>query len=373
MQGTTESESITVPAPQGNSVELDRPGAIDCDVHPSLPSMQTLLPYLDDYWREQVVTRGIDGLDMNFFPHSVPANCRPDWRIEGAKPGSRLRHLQDDLLDPFELKYAICNCLAGVHAAVNAEMAAAFSSALNEWIAQQWLDQDARLRASVIVAPHAPERAAEEIEKRASDRRFVQVLCFAMGEVPLGRRVHWPIYEAAERNEMPIAIHSGSTFRHPLSWNGSPSYYMEDQFLQSHGAAAQVLSMFAGGVFRKFPRLKVVLVETGFTWLPEFMWGAVRIWRAMRLEIPWVDRSPIEILRERVRVTLQPSDAPPRPDQLRKIFEMLGSDEMVLFSSDYPHWHFDGKRALPDGIPDGMLDRILSQNALDTYPRLGVG
>jgi len=364
-------ESIAQPRPTGNSVALDRRGAIDCDVHPALPSMSALLPYLDDYWREQVVTRGIDGMDMNFFPHAVAANCRPDWRLEDGKPGSSLAHLQSHLLDPFGIRYAICNSLYGVHAVVNTEMASAFCSALNEWMAREWLDRDPRLRASIMVAPHAPDLAAEEIEKRAGDKRFVQVLLFAMGEVPLGRRLHWPIFAAAEKHRMPVAIHSGTIYRHPLSWNGSPSYYMEDQFMQAHGAAAQVLSLLAGGVFKKFPALKVVLTETGFTWLPEFMWGAHRMWRAMRNEIPWVDRAPLEILREHIRVTLQPTDAPPTPEDMTKVLEMLGSDRMVLFSSDYPHWHFDGDKALPAGIPEPMLPKILVDNALETYPRLG--
>src|ERR1700759_1363054 len=35
--------------------DADRPahyaGAIDCDLHPAVPGMSVLLPYLDDYWR----------------------------------------------------------------------------------------------------------------------------------------------------------------------------------------------------------------------------------------------------------------------------------------------------------------------------------
>ncbi len=29
-------------------------GAIDCDLHPAVPAMSVLVPYLDDYWREMV-------------------------------------------------------------------------------------------------------------------------------------------------------------------------------------------------------------------------------------------------------------------------------------------------------------------------------
>ena len=33
-------------------------GAIDCDIHPAVPNMRALLPYLDEYWRDAIVSRG---------------------------------------------------------------------------------------------------------------------------------------------------------------------------------------------------------------------------------------------------------------------------------------------------------------------------
>ena len=35
-------------------------GAMDCDLHPAQPSATALLPYLDEYWRDQIVDRHID-------------------------------------------------------------------------------------------------------------------------------------------------------------------------------------------------------------------------------------------------------------------------------------------------------------------------
>ena len=46
-------------------------GPIDCDVHPTCPGIKSLLPYMDDMWRETVIRRGIDDLTlrlkMNFW------------------------------------------------------------------------------------------------------------------------------------------------------------------------------------------------------------------------------------------------------------------------------------------------------------------
>jgi uncharacterized protein len=68
---------------------------------------------------------------------------------------------------------------------------------------------------------------------------------------------------------------------------------------------------------------------------------------------------------------LQPFDAPPTAPEVERLVEHLGSDDMLLFSSDYPHWHFDGDEALPDGLPDAVIDRMLIRNPTDTYARMG--
>src|SRR4029077_16018755 len=45
---------------------------IDCDIHPSVGGTRTtLLPYLDDHWKEQVVSRAIDGLDLTSYPPNM--------------------------------------------------------------------------------------------------------------------------------------------------------------------------------------------------------------------------------------------------------------------------------------------------------------
>ena len=44
---------------------------------------------------------------------------------------------------------------------------------------------------------------------------------------------------------------------------------------------------------------------------------------------------------------------------------------MLLFATDFPHWQFDGDALLPAGIPAGLKSKILTDNALATYPRLG--
>jgi len=57
-------------------------GAIDCDLHPLMPSATALLPYLDEYWRDQLVNRHIDRYSfvLTSYPPYSPLSARPDWR-----------------------------------------------------------------------------------------------------------------------------------------------------------------------------------------------------------------------------------------------------------------------------------------------------
>ena len=162
---------------------------IDCDIHPAVGGTRTtLLPYLDDHWKEQVVSRAIDGLDLNSYPPNMPFSGRADWRPEHGKPGSDLAMVQRGAFDQLGASHAICNVLYGAQAVFDPYMAAAFCKAINDWIAAEWLSKDSRLRASIVVPMQAPDLAVEEIERLAHDHRFVSVLVLAQGDQLLGDR-----------------------------------------------------------------------------------------------------------------------------------------------------------------------------------------
>ena len=219
--------------------------------------------------------------------------------------------VQRGAFDQLGASHAICNVLYGASAVYDPYMALAFCKAINDWIAAEWLSQDSRLRASILVPMQAPDLALEEIERHADDNRFVSILVLAQGEMLLGRRQFWPIYQLAEKYKLPLAIHAGSSYRQAPSSVGWPSHRYEYYLVEAHAFQAQILSLIYEGVFGKFPGLKVVLMESGVSWLPAFMWRANKTWRGVRVEVPWVEREPASIIRDHVRVTMQPFDGPP--------------------------------------------------------------
>lgn len=343
---------------------------IDCDVHPTVPGLKTLLPYMSDHWRETLVQRGMHELDSISYPNNSPLTVRADWRPETGKAASTIEQVRTQLLEPFNISTAILNCLYGVQLPFSEDMGAVYARAVNDWIRAEWLDQDPRLRASIVVPIQSAELAVEEIERCAPDKRFVQILLLVMGETPLGRRHHWPIYRAAQKHGLAVGIHAGSSYRHPPTPIGWPSTSTEDYINQSIAFQSQLASLIAEGVFKEFPDLKFVLLESGVSWLPSFMWRFKKYWRGLMMEIPWVDRPPNEIVREQVRFSLQPFDGPSSAQEIGTLCDHLGSDEFILFSTDYPHWQFDGTDAMPKGLPSDLARKIMIDNPLATYGRL---
>jgi len=354
----------------GSERVVSNTGGIDCGVHPTVPNLKALSPYLDDFWRASFEERGIPGFEANTYPPDVPLSARPEWRGNDGYAATEVSQLTAQVFDRWQARLAICNCLYGVELIFSEDMAVVVARAVNDWVAKEWLDRDPRLRASIVIPTQNIEYAVDEIERVAKDRRFVQVQVLAMQETPLGRRHWWPLLAACERNGLPLAIHPGSTYRQSLTSLGWPTYYIEDYASYAQAFQSQLGSLVCEGVFAKFPGLKVVLSESGVTWLPGFLWRLSKFWRGVRSEVPWVDRSPADIVRDHVRLTIQPFDAPAEPDLIERAIDHLRSDDILLYASDFPHWQFDGDDAMPPGLPQALRRKILVDNPLATYERL---
>ena len=131
---------------------------------------------------------------------------------------------------------------------------------------------------------------------------------------PFGQRQYYPIYEACERHGLPLAIHPGTDGMgiNVQPTPGYPTHYIEWHYLPVAGFQAHLVSLLTEGVFERFPSLRIVLVEGGVAWLPALMWRLDAEWKALRSEVPWVQRRPSEYLRDHVRLTTPAAGAPGR-------------------------------------------------------------
>ena len=196
---------------------------IDTDIHIYFPTQDVLRNYLDERWQDYHRTFGSRGFDGSHFPRAMPNAARHDsWPDDGTPPGSNLPLLQKQLLDEWNIEIGVLNPLVGAGEQRNLAFGAAFARATNEWQLAEWLDPDPRLRASIIVPWEDGELSAAEIDMWGSHPGFVHALLIARTKEPLGRRKYWPMYEAASRHDVPVAIHFGGAGGVPITGSGYP-------------------------------------------------------------------------------------------------------------------------------------------------------
>jgi predicted TIM-barrel fold metal-dependent hydrolase len=360
-------DTLTAAAPLDDRRAARR--AIDCDVHPAVPSVEALTPYLSAYWQEQIRQSGFNGPIDNAYPLSAATSARPD--VPAAHSGSlaeQLSAMQAHVLAPQHVVCCILNCAYAVDSLHNPDAAAALASAVNDWLAAEWLGREPRLRASLVVPSQYPQLATREIERLGGHPGFVQVLLPVRSAAPYGNRRFHPLFAAAARHALVVGIHFGGAPGNPPTPVGWPSFYLEEYAGMASVFQSQLLSLISEGLFDQFPTLRVVLIESGCTWLPSLMWRFDKEWKGLRREVPWVRRPPSDYIREHVRLTLQPFDAPPHPNHLLRLVDRLGSEEMLLFATDYPHQHGDSPEpVLPDMPTQALARKIMYDNACALY------
>jgi hypothetical protein len=326
--------------------------AIDCDVHVAPESYDALFPYLSDYWRQYITEAGIR---LNGLAYAYP-------RGVGAAAPSSYAALAEHVPD-----VAVLNCLTGFETHRNAYFAAAVASAINDWLREEFLSRDSRLRASLVVSTVSPDDAVSEIERVGEDPGFVQVLLPVRSDLPWGQKNNHAMFAAARAAGLQIALHAWGRAGKAPTPSGFTTTYLEDYVGNQPIAQAQLLGFVSEGVFERFPDLRVVLTECGFAWLAPLLWRFDKDWKGVWREVPWVKRRPSEYVREHFRFTTAPVHLPSDPQALDQVLEMMGGAGSLAYASDYPHQHGDGLPALLDRLSDELRRKVMYETAAELY------
>src|SRR5205085_11646603 len=87
-----------------------KPAVIDCDIHPRIPNLEALRPYMAQRWWDYLQTYGArvrHGFARGYpYPKAAPLACRRDaWPANGGPPASDLDFMRAQHLDPYGLQY----------------------------------------------------------------------------------------------------------------------------------------------------------------------------------------------------------------------------------------------------------------------------
>jgi uncharacterized protein len=365
-------------------------GPIDCDVHQELANAdEDLFPYLSTGWQDFV--RGAQHFtgSSGSIPHAVSVN--PSYRMYASNPqgflrkdalpsdgsfaGSSLPLMVEQLLDPFEIRYAVLTggeLPFGVSGHSNPYFGTEVARAFNDHQVDHWLDQDPRLLGSIALALQVPEWTANEIRRWHDEPRFVQAMaCTNPHAHAFGHPIYDPVHRACAETGKPFAIHSlgdgAAGAAGPALAAGSPSMYMEFHVGAVEGIMSHMMSFIVHGVFDRYPDFRLVLIEGGATWLPAFMTRMDADFVALRREVPWCKQLPSDYLRERIMFTTQPLHLNGRDDPQIEAMDQLGMENVLAFASDYPHWDTDLPTFAMSLLPASWREKVMQDNAARMY------
>jgi predicted TIM-barrel fold metal-dependent hydrolase len=274
--------------------------------------------------------------------------------------------LREAVLDPLVVDAAIVSCYWGLERIRHPDFALGLARAINDWLIAEWLEKDPRLRASMVVPGFIPAEAAAEIRRVGSHPGFVQVLLPVRATRLYGQRTWHPMFEAMVEHDLVAGVHYGGTADAPGP-TGMETWFVED-YVSGHVNAfqAQLCSMVSEGLFHRFPSLRVSFLESGFTWLGPALWRMDREWPSLRRDVPWLTEAPSALVRRHFKISAQPIDTGP-PEQFAAALRWLGSDELLMFASDYPHGPEHELQRLLDVLPEEAHGKLMADNARTQY------
>jgi len=172
-----------------------------------------------------------------------------------------------------------------------------------------------------------------------------------------------PLWKTACDLGLPITIHLGNRV---VRFN-QPKWFLSDLVMSKFGMAEPISIMIYGGVFQRFPELKLVSVESGVGWFAFTANYMDETWRKQRY---WTN-SPLEheptYFWER---NIYGSFIHDRPGILMRNYPGAGN---IMWSSDYPHSETSFPESqetierLFEGVPEDEKNMIIGGRAKQLY------
>ncbi|MEK7215213.1 MAG: amidohydrolase family protein, partial [Chloroflexota bacterium] len=206
--------------------------------------------------------------------------------------------------------------------------------AYNRWLHASHLQPEPRLRAPALLPLQDPTAAAEELRFAVEQLGMVGgMLCSVTWNMkPLGEPEFEPIYAEAERLDVPLILHGGTTQGLGLDmlrrW---PAAHALEHPLPLF---IHLTSMVYEGVFDRHPNLRVGLFEAGTGWLPFMMDRLDYDAHALGKNDPAISklrRKPSAYIQDHIYVTCEPGER-----FLPLIAQAIGEDK-IMYASDFPH------------------------------------
>ena len=338
-------------------------GAVDADGH-ILEPPDLWETYLEPQYRDRAlrIIHDKDGLEMleiggkpsrmsvKGFPSTLGAMGDPDLRsmqldpertymseapFGSMDPDERLKVLDAEGIDAAIL-YTTVGLLWEAELE-DAELSQAYTRAYNRWICE-FCSGSPRLIPTAHLSLSDPAAAAKELERAVAEGAAgCYVAPFTHDAKPLGHPDNDPVFAAAQDLDVPFAIHptfepqwtKGARFG---TWENVKELRLLTSVMASDGVRQQFTTLFDYGIFDKFPRLKVLVLESGGGWIGYWLdrIDAVYGHTFIGKRVPLKDK-PSDYFRERIWISCDPDER-----SIAALADRFGASRF-LWASDFPH------------------------------------
>jgi uncharacterized protein len=218
------------------------------------------------------------------------------------------------------------------------EIEAAISQGYNRWLIERILPEDDRLKGMLYLPFNTPDACVELVERYAGAKGIIGFTVTSTRNKPVHHNNYMRLYSLIEESGKPLSFHSG------FNWN-DPSFLQLNRFLSMHALSFVHYSLIhmsnwiINGLPERFPKLKLLWVESGLAWIPYLMQRLDHEYQMRTCEAPMLKRLPSEYMRD-MFYTSQPLEKS-NMKILECTMEAFNAETQLLYASDWPHWDFD--------------------------------
>jgi len=198
-----------------------------------------------------------------------------------------------------------------------------------------------------------------------------------LGAPDLASRKWDPFWEACEALQLPVHFHIGASIT-AMNFFGQYFWPSQDEYVKPAiggsmlfiGNARVLINTVYAGIFDRFPKLRMVSVESGIGWIP-FMLETMdyELSENAPAQMKALKRKPSEYFKEHWHATFWFERS---QGNLQWMVDTVGEDN-ILFSTDFPHptclypAPLEAIRDGLEGVRDSSRRKILGENAAKLY------
>jgi predicted TIM-barrel fold metal-dependent hydrolase len=248
----------------------------------------------------------------------------------------------------------------------DADWAVAICRAYNNFLYETYLKVSPRIHAMALLPMQDVEEAVKELRRAKNELKMFGGVMTPVGlPLPAGHPTYHPVYAEAEKLDCAIAIHGGTASG--LGFDFFTKLIQARALSHPFAQIIHLTNIVLEGVLEKYPRLRVLSLEAGASWVPFLM---------DRLDLEWEKRGT----RQAPLLKKKPSDylkggqvffnVDPMERIIPTVVNMLGEDHL-FYASDYPHERNQdetiGYLRSREDLSDTAKEKMLYHNARRMY------